>query len=64
MQCGNVLCAKQARVLSRNEIGEIIMDLDSKEDKYYASQEWEDKRGAMPTFRTVFHFTASKYRLE
>jgi len=34
------------------------MDLDSDEDKYYASGESEDKKGATPTFVTVFHFTA------
>jgi len=38
MQRGDVPCAKQACVLSRNEIREIVMDSDSDEDKYYASQ--------------------------
>ena len=28
MQCGDVLCAKRACVLSRNEIREIVMDSD------------------------------------
>jgi hypothetical protein len=41
MQCGDVSCAKWAHVLSRNEIQEIVMDLDSDKDKYYASQESE-----------------------
>jgi hypothetical protein len=36
------------------------MDLDSDEDKYYASGESEDKKGATLTFVTVFHFTAYK----
>jgi len=39
------------RVLSRNEIREIIMDLDSNEDKYYASQESEDKEEPRPPSR-------------
>jgi hypothetical protein len=38
MRRGDVLCAKRARVLSRNEIREIVMDSDSDEDKHYASQ--------------------------
>ena len=43
MQCGDVSCAKQARVLSRNEIREIVKDSDSDEDKYYTSQESGDE---------------------
>ena len=43
MQHGDVLCAKRARVLSRNEIREVVMDSDSDEDKYYAPQESDDK---------------------
>jgi len=38
MQRGDVSFAKQACVLSRNEIREIVMDSDTDEDKYYASQ--------------------------
>jgi len=37
MQRGDVLCAKRARMLSGNEIREIVMDSDSDEDKYYDS---------------------------
>jgi hypothetical protein len=37
MQCSGVSCAKRARVLSGNEIREIVMDSDSDEDKYYDS---------------------------
>jgi hypothetical protein len=37
MQCGGVSCEKRARMLSENEIREIVMDLDSDEDKYYDS---------------------------
>ena len=48
MQCGDVLSGKRARVLSRNEIREIVMDLDSDEDKYYASQESEDEAEPRP----------------
>ena len=36
MQC-DVSCAKWARMLSVNEIREIVMDSDSDEDKYYDS---------------------------
>ena len=43
MQRGDVLCAKRAHVLSRNEIHEIVMDSDSEEDKYQATQESEDE---------------------
>ena len=41
MKRGDVLCAKRASMLSRNEIQEIVMDLDSDEDKYHATQESE-----------------------
>ena len=37
MQRGDVSCAKRARMLSGNEIREIVMDSDSDEDKYYDS---------------------------
>jgi hypothetical protein len=43
MQHGDILSAKQAHVVSRNEIREIVMHLDSYEEKYYPSQESEDK---------------------
>jgi len=43
VQRGDVLCAKRARVLSQNEIREIVMDLDSDEDKYHKTQESEDE---------------------
>jgi hypothetical protein len=48
MHRGDVLPVKQARVVSRNEIREIVMDLDSDEEKYYASQESEDKEEPLP----------------
>jgi hypothetical protein len=48
MQRGNVSFAKQARMLSRNEIREIITDSDSDEDKHYASQELEVKEEPCP----------------
>jgi hypothetical protein len=48
MQRGDVLCAKRASVLSRNEIREIVMDSDSEEDIYYASQESEDEEEPRP----------------
>jgi hypothetical protein len=46
-----VSCAKRARVLSRNEMREIVMDLDSDEEKYYALQESEDKEEPRPPTR-------------
>jgi len=48
MQRGGVSYTKWARVLSRNEIREIVMDSDSDEDKYYASQELEDEEEPCP----------------
>jgi len=39
MQRGDVSCVKRARVLYRNEIQEIVMDSDSDEEKYYASED-------------------------
>ena len=48
MQRGDVSFAKQACVLSRNEIREIVMDSDTDEDKYYASQESEDEEEPRP----------------
>jgi hypothetical protein len=37
MQCGEALCAKQAHLLSLNQIREIVMDSDSDEVQYYTS---------------------------
>jgi len=51
MQRGDVSCAKRARVLSRNEIREIVMDSDSDEDKNYASQESDEKNEPRPPSR-------------
>jgi porphobilinogen deaminase len=47
----NVSCAKQARVLSRNEIQKIVMVSDSDEDKHYASKESKDKNEPHPHSR-------------
>ena len=43
-----VLHVKWARLLSRNHIREIVMDLDSDEDKYNASDESEDEEEPRP----------------
>ena len=48
MQCGDVSCEKWARAPSRNEIREIVMDSDSDEDKYYASEGSEDEEEPCP----------------
>jgi hypothetical protein len=37
-----VSCVKRARLLSQNQIREIVMDLDSNEEKYSASEDMED----------------------
>ena len=40
--------AKWACVLSRNEIREIVMDLNSDEEKYYPSKESQDEEEPRP----------------
>jgi len=47
-QHGVVSCAKRARVLSRNEIREIVMDSDSDKVKYHATQESENEKEPCP----------------
>jgi hypothetical protein len=42
MQCCDVSCVKQARVLPRNEIRKIVMVADSDEHKHYVSKESKD----------------------
>ena len=39
---------KQARLLSQNQIRDIVMDSDSDEEKYYASSDTEDKEEPRP----------------
>jgi hypothetical protein len=51
MTRGDVSSAKQARVVSVNEIREIVMDLDGDGEKYYPSQELEDKEEPLPLSR-------------
>jgi hypothetical protein len=51
MPSGDVSCAKPARLLSRNEIREIVMDSDSDEDKHYTFQESEDEKEPRPPSR-------------
>jgi len=63
MRRGNVSCVKRARVLSRNEIQEIVVDSDSNKDKYYASEGSEDEEEPRPHFATVPQFAATKSRL-
>jgi hypothetical protein len=43
-----ILRVKWARPLSQNQIREIIMDLDSDEEKYYASEGMEDEQEPRP----------------
>jgi len=53
MQHGDVLCVKRARMLSGNEIREIIKDSDSDEDKYYDSAtEDEEPRPPLRQYST------------
>jgi hypothetical protein len=48
---GEVLCVKRARLLSQKQIREIVMDLDSDEQKYYASSDTEDEQQPRPPSR-------------
>jgi hypothetical protein len=48
---GEVSCVKQARLLSQNQIREIVMDSDSDEQQYYASAYTEDKEQLRPPLR-------------
>ena len=41
---------KRARLLSQNQIREIVMDSDSNEEKYYASENMEDDEPRPPSF--------------
>ena len=55
--------AKRTVVLSRNQIGEIVMDSDSDEEKHYACEELdEEEQPARPLFPKAFHYTACKPR--
>ena len=40
---------KRARLLSRNQIQEIVMDTDSDEEKYYASEDTADDEPRPPS---------------
>ena len=51
MQTGEVSRAKWARLLSLNQIREIVMDPDSDEEKYYASADTEDEEEPRPSSR-------------
>jgi hypothetical protein len=46
-----VSCVKQARLLSQNQIQEIIMDLDSDKEKYYAPEDTADEEEPCPPLR-------------
>ena len=48
IQRGEDSFAKRARVLSRNEMGEIVMDSDTDDDKYYAPQKSGDEEEPRP----------------
>ena len=43
---------KRARLLSQNQIREIVMDSDSDEEKYYASEDSEDNEPCPPSRRS------------
>jgi len=43
---------KRARLLSQNQIREIVMDSDSDEEKYYASEDMEDDKPCPPSRRS------------
>jgi hypothetical protein len=45
---GEVLHVKQARLLSQNQLREIVMDSDSDKQEYYASADTEDEEQPCP----------------
>ena len=51
MQRGLVSRVKRARVLSQNQIREIVMDMESDEGKYYAYADTEDEEKRRPLSR-------------
>jgi hypothetical protein len=53
---GEIPHVKRARLLSQNQIREIIMDLDSDEEKYYASEDTEDDDLLHYAIRTLQQF--------
>jgi hypothetical protein len=66
MQRCEVSSAKLARLLSQNQIREILMDPNSDEEKYYASADTEDEKEQRPLSRRSSssqppspHFSAS-----
>ena len=46
---GEISRAKQPRLLSQNQIREIVIDSDSDEEKYYASEDTEDDEPRSPS---------------
>jgi len=49
MQCGEVSCAKRARVLSQNQIREIVTESNSDEEKCYASDTGDEEEPRPPS---------------
>ena len=47
-----ISCVKRARLLSRNQIGETVMNSDSDEEKYYVSEDMEDDEPRPPSQRS------------
>ena len=47
-----ISCVKRARLLSQNQIREIVMDSDSDEEKYHASEDTEDDEPRPPSRRS------------
>ena len=52
MQCGELSRAKRARVLSQNQIREIVMNSDDDDKKHYASADTEDNEEPQPSSRS------------
>jgi len=48
MEC-DISSVKRARLLSQNQIQEIVMDSDSDEEKYYTSEDMEDNEPRPPS---------------
>jgi hypothetical protein len=65
-----ISCVKWAHLLSQNQIREILMDLDSNEEKYYPSEDKENNKPLPPLRRSSIpyppspDFSASSYEDE
>jgi len=61
MQCGELSCTKRARVLSQNQLREIVMNSDNDDKKHYASPNKEDNEEPQPPSRSSSSQPPSPY---